>query len=227
MGGLGRTVSDVASELGCLVPYRHYVFYNYNDEAGDLSGQKDLFDEIYRHTVSAFASEYLWYPYRYELAWNEYPDTIEMVATYPLGEQRQIVVDADIATRRKAVFEDLPMPPPILPTTPFIDPWYPESADALGRNCPPVEEIWEGKGVEVTDPCTLAAISRPWTGCGGAMPCGGRGPFETGTQWTNFYARSMPSKSHTQGLLWGSSPGPTEGYSFAMRNGQATSRPRR
>ncbi|MCQ3805367.1 MAG: hypothetical protein KTV45_14945 [Acidimicrobiia bacterium] len=128
--------------------------------AGDLSRQADLFDEVYRHTVQTFASEYLWYPYRYDLAWNEYPDTITVVATYPLGEQRLLIVDADIATRKKAVVEDLPLPPPIFPTTPFIDPWYPESADALGRKCPPVEQRWAGRDVEVTDPCTLAAIEQ-------------------------------------------------------------------
>ena len=52
----------------------------------------------------------------------------------------------------------LPLPPPIRPTTPFTQPLWDHLAEGLGRDCPPVEEVWGGYGTEVTDPCTLKAI---------------------------------------------------------------------
>ena len=58
------------------------------------------------------------------------------------------------------MLEDHPLPPPIRPTTPFAEPQWPYTAKALGRDCPPVEEIWAGYGSEVTDPCTVRAIEK-------------------------------------------------------------------
>ena len=139
-------------------PYRHFVFYFYSGE-GDMRVQRGLFDGVYRHAVSAFVGEYLWFPYRFDLRWGEYPDTVAVVATYPLGERVSVTVDADIATRGKVVLDDPPLPPPIRPTTPFTEPRWPNTAQRLGRDCPPVEEVWTGKGTEVTDRCTLRAIT--------------------------------------------------------------------
>ena len=149
-------------------PYRYYVFHYYDSTENNLAEQQLRFAEVFRHAQRAFIGEHFWYPYRYDLVWAEYPNTITVTGTYPLGEQRAITVETDLSTRRKAVLEYRPLPPPIRPTTPFAEPQWPDTAKKLGRECPPVEEIWTGYGTEVTNPCTINAINQAmrlmWTG---------------------------------------------------------------
>ena len=90
-----------------------------------------------------------------------------MVGTYPLGEERTLRIHVD-PNQREGLDIDLPLPPPIRPTTPFAEPEWPQFAEILGRDCPPVEEIWDGYGTEVTDPCTLQAIETAVDGMWGA-----------------------------------------------------------
>ena len=103
------------------------------------------------------------------MSWTDDPDIVAITGTYPLGEQRTLLLNADPEQRGVPDIElPLPLPPPIRPTTPFAEPRWADTADYLGRDCPPVEEIWDGYGTEVTDPCTLKAVEFAvgwmWTG---------------------------------------------------------------
>ena len=88
------------------------------------------------------------------------PNVVAITGTYPLGEQRTLLLNTDPEQRSGPPNIELPLPapPPIRPTTPFTQPLWDGAAEPLGRDCPPVEEIWGGYGTEVTDPCTRRAI---------------------------------------------------------------------
>ena len=156
--------------LGVSEPRRYYMFHYYDSTDPNAERKyKDLFTGAVRHAIEAFHGEYFWYPYRYDVSWGADTDTITVTGTYPLGEQVSVTVGTDLATRRKVESEHLPLPPPpIRPTTPFAEPSWPDTADRLGRDCPPVEQVWTGKGTEVTDKCTLkavqAAVALMWKG---------------------------------------------------------------
>lgn len=140
-------------------PYRYYLFYHGMVEGS--AAEAELFwqvGETFRR-VHQEATLWVYYPYRYDLAWVDYPTTMEVTATFPLGEE--LVV----AFERQGDFwagewdgVEFPTGPPIRPTIPFAEPRFPDTAQALGRNCPPVEDLWE-QGADVTDPCTIAAVS--------------------------------------------------------------------
>lgn len=139
--------------------YRYYLFYH-----GVVTGTYDE-DQLFWKAAETFRraqrelSLWVYYPYRYDMAWVEYPTEMEVRATFPLGEELVVVL-------RRAGDEwvgewdgvEFPTGPPIRPTTPFAEPRFPDTAQALGRDCPPVEELWE-QDKEVTDPCTIAAVS--------------------------------------------------------------------
>ena len=105
-------------------------------------------------------TEWVWFPHRYDISWSDVPNVVAVTGTYPLGEQRTLLLhtDRDQRSGRPNIELPLPTPPPIRPTTPFTQPLWDGAAEPLGRDCPPVEEIWNGYGTEVTDPCTLQAI---------------------------------------------------------------------
>ncbi|MDE2938895.1 MAG: hypothetical protein OXR67_08240 [Chloroflexota bacterium] len=146
------------------VPWGHYnyhVFYHYND-VEDPRVQYEVMREVAAHAVLAvfmYATDWVWFPHRYDTSWTDDANVVAVTGVYPLGEQRTLLVNTDPDKRgRPNVDLPLPLPPPIRPTTPFTEPELWDFAADLGRNCPPVEEIWDGFGAEVTDPCTLQAV---------------------------------------------------------------------
>lgn len=148
--------------------YRYYLFYH--GIVADTYDEDQLFwqaAETFRRTQQE-ASPWVYYPYRYDMRWVDYPTEMQVTATYPLGEELVVVLrragDEWVGDWEGVAF---PTGPPIRPTTPFAEPRFPDTAQALGRDCPPVEELWEQE-TEVTDPCTIAAVTTAldyaWTG---------------------------------------------------------------
>ncbi len=104
-------------------------------------------------------SPIIYYPYRYDIRWDEYLNVATVSAAYPLGETRQIITRRSGASWTSDQNVDLPGGPPIRATTPFATPRWADTAGILGRNCPAVEEIWT-RGAAVSDSCTLNAIEK-------------------------------------------------------------------
>lgn len=129
-------------------PHRFYRFYH-------LRGDEQLLMwESWRRTRNVFwDSPLIYYPVRYDLSWHDYPETVSVLATWPLGEQRELLVSDGAPLARI----ELPPGPPLPPTTPYADPVFPGTAHELGRDCPPVEHLWS-RDAPVEDPCTLAAV---------------------------------------------------------------------
>lgn len=139
-------------------PYRYYLFYHGMVEGS--AAEAELFwdvGETFRR-VHQEATLWVYYPYRYDLVWVEYPSVMEVTATFPLGEVLVVAFERDGDWAGEWDGVEWPTGPPIRPTIPFAEPRYPDTAQALGRNCPPVEDLWE-QGADVTDPCTIAAVS--------------------------------------------------------------------
>ncbi|MDE0234785.1 MAG: hypothetical protein OXM62_07235 [bacterium] len=142
--------------------YKYHVFYHYND-LEDPQVQYDTMREAASHAVLAvyqYLTDWVWFPHRYDISWTDNPGVLAITGTYPLGEQRTLLLNADPAQRTSSpdIQLPLPLPPPTRPTTPFGKSEFPDFAADLGRDCPPVEEIWDGYGSEVTDPCTRQAV---------------------------------------------------------------------
>lgn len=102
-------------------------------------------------------SPVIYYPYRYDIRFVEYPDVVSVSGVYPRGETLQLTVRQSGAAWSSSQDVDIPDGPAIRPTTPFVTPRWTDTAGVLGRNCPPVEEVWT-RGASVTDSCTLQAI---------------------------------------------------------------------
>ena len=102
-------------------------------------------------------TDWAYFPYRYDLSWEEYPATVRLEAAYPLGEEVTMLVNYDGQKWDIPDEIEVPPAPPIRPTTPFAESRWPDTATDLGRDCPPVEELWE-QGKTVEDLCTLEAI---------------------------------------------------------------------
>ena len=137
--------------------YRYYRFYHGLQE--DTPEERELLWNAIQATqvlILRVSSE-IYYPYRFDLSWVEYPNLVSVLATFPRGEQVEVPLRLD--GEHWTVEGDVTFPegPPIRPTTPFTEPRFPETAQALGRDCPPVEELWE-RNKPVEDPCTLTAI---------------------------------------------------------------------
>ncbi|MDE0131482.1 MAG: hypothetical protein OXQ32_04395 [bacterium] len=150
-------------EIGGPWGFYNYVSFFHFDAAGD-DGETQLrvLRQVSQYAVRwafMYSTDWVWFPYRYDVSWDDQPDTVVVVGTYPLGEKRTLRIHVDPEQRQTLDLDQpLPLPPPIRPTTPFAEPRWWDSAVGLGRDCPPVEEIWDGYGTEVTDPCTLQAI---------------------------------------------------------------------
>ena len=128
----------------------HYVFYTGPEVANMRRAWRVAAEEDFWHSVG-----WLYYPVRYDVSFVD-DNTVRIVGTWPLGETREARVGRDGKFRQMINNDDYP-PPPLAPLPPFTEPYYPEHALALGRNCPSVETLWiEGK--QVTDPCTLIAL---------------------------------------------------------------------
>ncbi len=129
-------------------PHRFYRFYHMR---GD---EQTVMWRHWRRTLDVFwDTPFIYYPVRYDLSWHEHPDTVKVVATWPLGEQRELLV-TDGAPLAEI---ELPTGPPLARTTPYTEPDFPETAALLGRDCPPVEQLWS-LDAPVEDPCTLEAV---------------------------------------------------------------------
>lgn len=145
----------------------YLVFYHYNDFESPQT-QHDIMQDAVKNavrTVFVYLTDWVWFPYRYDVSWTDDPDVVSITGVYPMGEQRTLLYDI-VPSRRGAPVLDLPLPtpPPIRPTGRFVQPRWPDIAEGLGRDCPPVEQVWQGFGAEVTDPCTLAAVEQVMDG---------------------------------------------------------------
>lgn len=149
--------------------YNFLVFYHYdNPEEAELEYRimREALTYAARSVFVAF-TDWVYFPHRYDVSWTDDPAVVSITGTYPLGEQRTLLLHTDpqqraeVGRREPGLDSPLPLPPPIRPTTPFAALEYPELPDFaadLGRDCRPVEEIWDGYGTEVTDPCTRQAV---------------------------------------------------------------------
>ena len=141
--------------------HSYHVFYHYSD-FGDPQVQYESMRKPVSWVAWAFVypTDWVWFPYRFDVSWSDVPNVVAITGTYPLGEQRTLLlaVDQEQPSGRLNTDMSLPLPPPIRPTTPFTEVAYQNVGEALGRDCPPVEEVWDGYGTEITDPCTLKAV---------------------------------------------------------------------
>ena len=143
--------------------YNYAAFYHFGSVSDeDREAQLKVLQQVSGYAVRwafMYSTDWVYFPYRYDVSWDDQPDTVVVVGSYPLGEERTLRIHVD-PNQREALDIDLPMPmpPPIRPTTPFTQPLWDHLAEGLGRDCPPVEEVWGGYGTEVTDPCTLKAV---------------------------------------------------------------------
>ena len=147
--------------------YRFYRFYH--DLREDSAAERETFWRAIQlvHNVQLLKMGGIYFPHRYDVSWVEYPNQIAVVLTFPLGETLTMPVTRTDGEWAADWDVEFPPGPPIRPTTPFSEPRFPETAGALGRDCPPVEEIWR-RNQPVEDPCTLQAVRTAleyaWTG---------------------------------------------------------------
>ena len=152
---------------------RYYTLYWFNDPEGDTDQEVKRFDAALRIArLSKFEQgNTIYSPVRYDLHWEDYPGVVSLTAYFPLGENRRVEVSAngESWTVGDSVFilsnstdagtdQVMPKGPPIRLTTPFAEPRWPDTAEALGRDCLPVEVLWSGNGSLVRDQCTLDAV---------------------------------------------------------------------
>ena len=149
-----------------------HMFLWFHDPQGDIDAETGALSDalnIVRSKLESPSSIYR--PVRYDLRWAEYPTEATITAHYPVGEIRILnarfdgrlwKTDTTVYTPSISTDADagvaIPPGPPIRPTTPFAEPQWPDTANDLGRDCPPVEELWTGYGTPVTDQCTLDAV---------------------------------------------------------------------
>ena len=149
-----------------------YVFYRFNNPEGDPKTEADVLDgalNIARATLEQ--SNTIYHPVRYDVSWEQHPDTVIVNAYFPMGEKRFVTVrwDGTLWKAERTIYTPgdstdagvggaIPPGPPIKHTVPFTEPRWADTAEVLGRDCPPVEAIWSGNGNLVTDQCTLDAI---------------------------------------------------------------------
>lgn len=147
--------------------YRYYRFYHGLRE--DSAAERETFWQAIQlvHNVQLQKTGGIYYPYRYDVAWVQYPNQMAIMLTFPLGETLMAPVTPTDGSWAADWDVEFPPGPSIRPTTPFSEPRFPGTAQALGRDCPPVEEVWR-KNQPVEDPCTLqavrTAIEYAWSG---------------------------------------------------------------
>ncbi|MDE0234540.1 MAG: hypothetical protein OXM62_05995 [bacterium] len=149
-----------------------YSFYWFNDPYGDVETEIELLGDALNIARSKLEPpNTIYHPVRYDLRWAEHPTEVVITGYYPVGEIRTLTVffedplwRADTIVYTPGDSTDagegvaIPAGPPIKPTTPFAEPRWPDTAEALGRDCPPVEQLWTANGAPVKDQCTLDAI---------------------------------------------------------------------
>ena len=150
-----------------------YSFYWFNDPESDTQAEIEALGGALNIVRSKLEpSNTIYHPIRYDLRWAEYPVEASITGYYPVGEIRilnarfdgrlwkadSIVYTPGDSTDAGAGVA-IPEGPPIRPTTPFTESRWPDTADALGRNCAPVEELWAGNRSPVKDQCTLDSIN--------------------------------------------------------------------
>ena len=150
--------------LAVYGPYTHDVYYFFNSQETDpdytarVRTEESIFYQIFLGSRDLMLdTDWTYFPYRYDVGWSEYPTTIRMVATYALGEEIELLVRHDGLKWDIPETVEVPDAPPIRPTTPFAEARWADTAEVLGRDCPPVEDLWE-QGKPVSDECTLEAI---------------------------------------------------------------------
>jgi len=167
--------SDRWSKTGEGSGYREKVFYSFywfNDPYGDVETEIELLGDALNIARSKLEPpNTIYHPDRYDLRWANYPVEAVITGYYPVGEIRILTVffedplwKADTIVYTSGDSSDagegvaIPAGPPIKPTTPFAEPRWPDTAQVLGRDCPPVEQLWTANGAPVKDQCTLDAI---------------------------------------------------------------------
>ena len=140
------------------VSYEFFYFRTPLDESGRLYAREheDFVALSSARLSSPFFSFWKYEPYRYDVAWIEWPDVFLVRGVYPEGETRESVfTNQDGSWSFTPV--DTPTGAPLPLTTPYREPRYPATAEQLGRNCPPNEELWE-RGKRVENTCIHEAV---------------------------------------------------------------------
>ena len=155
--------------------YREKVFYSFywfHDPEGDIDAETELLGGALNIVRSKLEPpNTIYHPVRYDLRWPSIRWEASITGYYPVGEIRILNAffdgsfwKADTIVYTPGDSSDtgagvaIPAGPPIKPTTPFAEPRWPDTAEALGRDCLPVEDLWTTKGAPVKDQCTLNAI---------------------------------------------------------------------
>ena len=132
-----------------LVPlHDYYVFYYADDVIALRNAWKRAAHDFWAH-------QWLYFPVRYDVSRMD-GGRISVVGAWPLGEVREVVIRSN-GSYEKSTRDDLPLPPPVAPLPPFTEADYPEHAEALGRGCASVEDLW-AEDEPVQDECTLMAL---------------------------------------------------------------------
>ena len=147
--------------------YRYYRLYHGLRE--DSAAERATFWQAIQlvHNVQLQKTGGIYFPHRYDVGWVEHPNQISVMLTFPLGETLTVAVTRVDGSWAADWDVEFPPGPSIRPTAPFAAPRFPGTAQALGRECAPVEEVWR-KNQPVDDPCTLqavrTAIEYAWSG---------------------------------------------------------------
>ena len=147
--------------------YSFYRFYHGLREDG--AAERATFWQAIQlvHNVQLLKIGGTYFPHRYDVGWVEHPNQIAVGLTFPLGETLMVAVTRVDGSWAADWDVEFPPGPSIRPTTPFSEPRFPGTAQALGRECAPVEEVWS-KNQPVEDACTLqavqTAIEYAWSG---------------------------------------------------------------
>ena len=153
---------DTYQDVPGTHPYDVFFFFHHQETDSDYNSKVRREEAIFYQLLLGardllLDTDWVYFPYRYDLSWAEYPTTVRLEAAYPLGEEIELLVSHDGQKWDLPENIETPEAPPIRPTTPFAEPRWPDTATQLGRDCPPVEDLWE-QGKTVEDPCTLEAI---------------------------------------------------------------------
>ena len=117
--------------------YNYHFFYHY-DDLEDEQIQYQIMREAASYAVRWVfipLTEWVWFPHRYDISWTDGPNIVAITGTYPLGDQRTLLLHTDPEQRsgRADIELPLPLPPPIRPTTP-----------SWSRSGPKPPRVWGG-----------------------------------------------------------------------------------
>ena len=92
--------------------YNYHFFYHYNDLEGEQI-QYQVMREAASHAVRWVfipLTDWVWFPHRYDISWTDDPNIVAITGTYPLGEQRTLLLHTDPEQRSGRPDIELPLP---------------------------------------------------------------------------------------------------------------------